>query len=218
MPFGRSGHCAVALGDAMYVMGGITTDTVPSELKFDSRTQAWSEVAPMPEAIAYAGACVVGSDVYFLGGHRPDTSISATTFCYNTGTDAWSTLAPMPEAKAFHSVCAIGGLIYVLGGNSGISASVHCFDPVGNSWSAVAPMSIARSKCTSFVLDGSLYAAGGEDVGKRVASVERYDVTSNSWCTVAPMGQVRSRSCAHAIHVEVNLFDSLLLKAKVAQR
>jgi hypothetical protein len=219
MPFGRSGHCAVAVGDAMYVMGGIqTAGTVPSEHKFDSRTQAWSEVAPLLEARASAGACVVGSDIYFLGGHRPDGSMSATTYCYSTVMDAWSTLAPMPEAKVFHSVCTVGGLIYVLGGTLAPSTSVHCFDPVANSWRAVAPMSIARSKCDSFVLDGSIYTAGGEDGLQRVASVERYDVTSNSSCTVASMGQVRSRSGAHAVHLEVDLFNSLILKAKGAQR
>jgi hypothetical protein len=79
-------------------------------------------------------------------------------------------------------------------------------------------MSISRSKCDSFVLDGSIYVAGGEDGLQRVASVERCDAALNSWCKVTPMGQVRSRSGAHVIHLEADLFDSLMVKAKGAQR
>jgi hypothetical protein len=56
--------CAFAVDDVMYVMGGIEApDGIRSGLKFDSRTHAWSEVAHLPEAITYAGACVVGSDL-----------------------------------------------------------------------------------------------------------------------------------------------------------
>jgi N-acetylneuraminic acid mutarotase len=121
----------------------------------------------------------------------------------------------MPEAKGFHNVCAVGGF---LGGDLVAFTSAHYFDPVENSWSAIGSMSIARSKCDSFVLDGSIYVACGEDGLQRVASVERYDATANSWCTVASMDQVRSRSGTHATHVEVNLFDSLILRAKDAQR
>jgi hypothetical protein len=105
LPRARLGHCAVAVGDAMYVIGGMEKfdgrrHTVRSVIKFDTRTQAWSEVASIPEPRSYAASCVVGSDIYVLGGKRPGNVCTATTYRYDVDTDAWSTLMPMPGAKA----------------------------------------------------------------------------------------------------------------------
>jgi hypothetical protein len=144
--------------------------------------------------------------------------MSATTYCYSTVMDAWSTLAPMPEAKVFHSVCTVGGLIYVLGGTLAPSTSVHCFDPVANLWSAVAPMLAARASFASFVLNGSIHVAGGWDGRCLIASVERYNAVSDAWSSVDAMHQARTGFSAHGMSVEINLFDSLMLKAKWAQR
>jgi influenza virus NS1A-binding protein len=221
----RCCHCAVSVGDAIFVIGGMEKSdgrvrVLGSMLKFDSRTQGWSEVAPMPEHRAYAGACVLESNIYVFGGKGPGNRDTATAYCYDPVTDAWVTLAPMPEAKRFNSVCVIGGLIYVLGGQNVVapSSSAHSFDPVAKSWSAVAPMSTARSACASFVLNGSIYVAGGHDGRQLLASVERYDVISNTWSVVCAMNQARGGFAAHAMVVEIDLFDSLMLKAKVAQR
>jgi N-acetylneuraminic acid mutarotase len=86
----------------MYVIGGVgkldgRVHTLRSVLKFDSHVQTWSEVAPTPEPRAFAGACVVGSDIYVSGGKGPGSVFAATTYRYNVDTDVWSTLAPMPE-------------------------------------------------------------------------------------------------------------------------
>ena len=128
---------------------------------------------------------------------------------------------PMPEAKENHSVCAIDGLIYVMGGRSYdklAMASVHRFDPVANLWRAVAPMLTARFTFTSCVLGGSIRVAGGHNGSRNMDSVEQYSVISDSWSPVTPMGQARGRFGAHAMRLELDLFDSLMLKAKRGQR
>jgi hypothetical protein len=63
-----------------------------------------------------------------------------------------------------------------------------------------------------------MYVAGGFDGRRCAASVERYDATLNAWSLATYMNQVRSGLAAHAMVVESNLFDSLMLKAKVGQR
>jgi chorismate mutase len=226
MPRARCFHCAVAVRDAIFVMGGLETIHGPikrakSVLKLNILSQTWSEVAPMPEHRAHARACVVGSHVYVCGGNDLGNRVTATTYRYNVDTDAWSTLVPIPEAKVHHEVCSVDGLIYILGGRSSdnrVSSTVHRFDAVANSWSAVAPMLVARSGFASFVLNGSIYVAGGWDGGRAIASVERYDVASNTWTEVRAMTQARSGPRAHTMQVEINLFDSIMLKAKAAQR
>jgi N-acetylneuraminic acid mutarotase len=110
------------VGDAVYVLGGIEKDedreehTVNTVLKFDSRTQTWSEVAPLPAGRDNAGACVVGSDIYIFSGNDDDAVQTSTTYRFSTGTNVWTTLTPMPVATSSHRVCVLDGLIYVLGG------------------------------------------------------------------------------------------------------
>jgi non-specific serine/threonine protein kinase len=225
LPRPRFAHCACAIGDAVYVLGGVeeggegAEKTVSSVLKFDSRTQIWSEMAPMPAERDNAGACVVGDDVYIFGGNTDDRVTTATTYRYNTETNEWTTLAPLPEAKSHYSVSVVDGLIYVIGGGFSMNTStrsVHRFDPMENLWSAVAPMSVARSTFGSFVLGGNIYAVGGFDGDDSLFSMERYSVASDSWSEVigGELGTARILFGGAVVRLEVDLFDSLIARAK----
>jgi kelch-like protein 21 len=142
LPRPRYAHCACTVGDAMYILGGIEKEeergehTVNSVLKFDSRTQTWSEAAPMPAERDNAGACVLGSDTYIIGGRTDDTEETSTTYRFSTETNEYMTLAPMPKAMSGHGICVMDGLICVLGGydhcQNNYVSSVHRFDPVTN--------------------------------------------------------------------------------------
>jgi hypothetical protein len=230
LPRPRYAHCACAVGNAMYVMGGIEQGEegeeliVNSVLKFDCRVQTWSEVAPMPAGRDNAGACVVGSDIYIFGGKIENGAPSSTTYLFSTETNEWATLAPMPEAM-HPSICMLDDLIYVMGGcnkHDDSMTSVHRFDPVANLWSTVAPMSVSRMALGSFVLGGSMYAVGGFDLDgyKSWSSMERYSVASDSWSEVlgGELGTARDLLNAIVVQLEPDLFDTLIAKAKVEGR
>jgi N-acetylneuraminic acid mutarotase len=225
LPQPRYAHCACAVGDAVYVLGGVEKEedlgehTVNSVLKFDSRSQTWSEVAPMPAERDYAGACLLGSDIYIFGGCNDDMEKSSTTYRFSSETNEWATLAPMPNAISGHCVCVVDGLIYVLGGEDSdydCASSVHRFDPVANLWSSLAPMSVARGFSGSFVLGGNINSVGGFDGERSLSSMERYSVASDSWSEVdgGELGTARSRFCVQVMQLEVDLFDSLIAQAK----
>jgi kelch-like protein 17 (actinfilin)/kelch-like protein 20 len=220
LPRPRYAHCACAVGYAIYVLGGIEQDeeggekSMKSVLKFDCQMQTWNEVASIPEERDRAGACVLGSDVYIFGGRLKNSS----TYRFNTETYEWVTLAPMPEASMQHSVSVLDGLMYVMGGEDDDDSirSVHRFDPVANLWSALAPMLVPRTTLGSFVLGGNIYAVGGFDGEERLSSMERYSVSSDSWSEVLG-GELGTARCCFGIHVirsEIELFDSLIAKAK----
>jgi hypothetical protein len=227
LPRPRHGHCACTVGDAMYVIAGIDRlpvideTTVSSLLMFDSRTQTWSEAAPMPEERESAAACVLGSDIYVFGGYSDHDidSIASTTYRFSTESNTWATLAPMPEAKYDHKVCVLRGLLYVMGGWDGDSclSSVHRYNPVENSWSDVAHMSVGRAIFGAFVLGGSVYAVGGD---LTPTSMELYCVATNSWSEVSggKLGEERDDFSVHTIHVDVNFFDNLIAKAERARQ
>jgi hypothetical protein len=112
--------CTVVVGNTIYVLGGIArqrynkANPTSSVLKFDCGTQSWSEGTPMPEGRNAAATCVLGLDMYIIGGHDEsdplDMRPTSTTLCFNTETEQWVTLAPMPDARYSHSASALDGL------------------------------------------------------------------------------------------------------------
>jgi hypothetical protein len=68
-----------------------------------------------------------------------------------------------------------------------------------------------------FVLGGVIYVVGGFDGEDRLSSMERYSVASDSWSAAdgGELGTARSTFEARVVHLEVDLFDSLIAKAKI---
>jgi hypothetical protein len=208
-----AGHAAVAVGLAMYVLGGISEGNFSaSVLKFDSMQGTWSEVAPMPEARYALAACVSGSDIYVFGGYDTNAQQQGSVFMYDTAIDVWTTVAPMPSPRAYHSVTALNGQIYITGmGGSGFEV-LH-FDPLSGAYSNLAPTLSSRHQGFLLVLDGCLHAAGGGQTG-----VERYDAGTDTWTPAVDMLEARRLSRAVTIPAagpaeEQNLFDVLIAKA-----
>jgi hypothetical protein len=63
-----------------------------------------------------------------------------------------------------------------------------------------------------------MWRAAQMDCALLWASVERYCATSDSWSAVSAMGEARRLFGAHVMRVEVDLFDSLVAKARRAQQ
>jgi N-acetylneuraminic acid mutarotase len=173
----------------------------------------------MPEERDRAGACVLGSDIYILGGKTDDEVRTSTTYRFNTETNEWATLAPMPEAKLEHSIVVLECQIYVMGGlnnDDDSISSVHRFDPAANLWSTVAPLLVAWTTFGSFVLGGSIDAVGGFNEGSRLSSMERYSVALDRWSEVlgGDLGMARNSFDVHVLRFESGLFDSLIAQAK----
>jgi hypothetical protein len=76
MPIVRYGHVAVAVGSAMFVLGGsigndISIDAV-DVFKFDSAEGTWREVAPAQRGVYSSAVVAVGIDIYVFGGKDED--------------------------------------------------------------------------------------------------------------------------------------------------
>jgi hypothetical protein len=170
-------HAAVAVGLAMYVLGGLTGMNISaSVLKFDSAQGTWNEVAPMPHARCRHAACMLGSDIYVYGGGDNRGAQHASVFKYDAVADVWTTLAPLPTLSVYHGVATLDGQIYLMGvGNSGKTALL--FNPAVGVWVNVAPTLSNRQKGSLFVLDGCVHAAGGNESN---TSVERYDASTDT--------------------------------------
>jgi hypothetical protein len=141
-PQGRLCHAAVAVGSAIYVLGGIIgADKVASTLMFDIAQGTGREVAPTPRARSEFASCVVGSAIYLFAGRDEDDEPQDSVFKYDTVTNEWCTLAPMPNISLDSmslNASTVGDLIYVVGVGRAYK-EVLCFDPASGVWSVSAP-------------------------------------------------------------------------------
>ncbi len=128
----RSRHALVAVGEELYMIGGQTYvgntnpfDPEPdppirtaSLARFNTTTQTWTELAPMPpecgvNGYSNTGAAHVNGVIYLPSGFVGDENIYAPTHCtYTIATNTWSfsgnpndenppTQAPWPDSLAF---------------------------------------------------------------------------------------------------------------------
>jgi N-acetylneuraminic acid mutarotase len=201
----RGGHAAIALGGALYALGGFSmADDDPclaSVERYDPDQNVWVSVAPMTTARADFAVAVLGGQLIAVGGSNdsPDGG-RALSSCerYDPGTDEWETLPDMTSGRRGLAAAVLGGCLWVTGGYFGPGHSVEVFDPATNEWDDEwkADMTTGRGGHALAVLFGELHAIGGIDsyasgttgeASARGTSVEKYDVKNDRWTPVPAM-------------------------------
>jgi hypothetical protein len=120
MPEAREHFASCAMGSDIYIFGGHDDDHIDEEpqdavFKYDTETNTWSTLAPMPSSCAGNNASVLDGLIYVAGfGDNVDEVRS-----FDPVTDAWSTLAPtLPNSRGIFGrtfvldscLCALGGM------------------------------------------------------------------------------------------------------------
>ena len=193
-------------------------------LKYDTGSDSWSEVAPMPAARGDAAVCAVDSDIYVIGGFDNDFEQCADVYRYNVVNNVWSLVSPMPGARAGHQACVLGGMIYAAGGFDADEMDLNSmlrYDPSSDTWSEVAPMSQARSDFGMFVAGSCIYAVGGEfeveddegSITSRLASMEKYETESDRWSAACSMAGSRFSFQTCVLTTQDNVFDAMIRRA-----
>jgi hypothetical protein len=203
----------------MYVLGGYTgadlaLHMTASVLKFDSVQAIWSVVAPMPQPRCDFAACVVGSDIYVIGGVDEVDVRQGSVFRYDSENNEWSTLASIPGVGSGHSAIELSGLVYTAGAGCSTVGFLR-YDPASEVWSTLASLMHGCYHGAFFVLAGCLYVAGGDGTESHV---QRYDVTADAWTEEVDMLEERCHFRAVTIGAvgaaeEQDLFDSLIAQA-----
>ena len=154
-------------------------------------SSGWTEVAGLPQAIDTAGAAVLGSYLYHVGGF---TGMELLTNVYRYNGTSWTEVRGLPVNNSQHSVCTYSGQIYSLGGagNDGmLIARSNVFRFNGTNWTEVASLPASRYAGGAAALGGFMYYVGGQDMGfTTYSNVYRYNGTS--WTEVASLPSARS--------------------------
>ena len=167
--------------DFAYAIGGKDDSGIvlASAERYNSATDKWTVIAPLPQARVGSEAVADGlGHIFVFGG--ASTAIASTTsstvFQYTVATNTWTTVAPLPiGVRESAATLASNGKIYVVGGltTTDTTAAVQTYDPVLNQWTVDVslPTPISGAAVVSDSL-GRLQVLGGKNAaGARLASV-----------------------------------------------
>lgn len=164
LPAQRAEAGAAALGDTVYVVGGVTAGGLArSILGYGTRRGRWRFLpGPTPrEHLAVAGA---RGRLHAIGGRTAgyDTNL-AIVESWAPGERRWRLEPSVPEARGGTGAAAVGGTIVSVGGEapSGTLAKVYALDVVRRRWRRLADLPTPRHGLGVAAFGGSVYAIGG---------------------------------------------------------
>ncbi|PYF99672.1 N-acetylneuraminic acid mutarotase [Georgenia satyanarayanai] len=157
----------VAIGDALYVVGGKgAAGHSTRAYRYDAPEGTWTRVADLPgPGVENPAVTTDGTHLLVVGGSTaPFSGAVATAWSYDPATDTWSPLPSMPTARGGATAQVVDGQVYVAGGmtaDGGSTAVVERLDLASGTWHAAPPLTTARDNPGSAVVDGVLYVFGG---------------------------------------------------------
>jgi hypothetical protein len=160
--------------ETIFVFGGRDDRGRPrdSVLAYDTATDGWTALTPMPAALTDASAVRIGHVVFVLGGVDASGSASTRLFAYDVATDTWAAAASM-RSNTFGPIGAVAGRdgrIYAIGLDwSG--RRVDAYDPATDGWSG-SPPDLRRAQAFAAVgrIGRRIYAAGGNPASLTLSS------------------------------------------------
>lgn len=194
VPLGRIryGHtqCPGDLGRFYVISGQDRTfnPTITTE-RFDTRTNTWEELAPVPDPRIGATAVCVGNTIHLLGGANRFGAATTSHFVLTVGAKEWIEAAPTPRPVIGAASGGSGGTIYLAGGDSdfdppGVTDEVDAYDIATDTWSTSARMPHPATFAGSAQRGRFLYVVGGFDDGSPAANVratQRLDTVTGVW-------------------------------------
>ena len=197
VPLGRIryGHTQCP-GDSgrFYVISGLdrTFNATITTERFDIRTGAWEELAPVPEPSQAPTAVCVGNQIHLFGGGNRFGQATTHHYVYTVGDKAWTEAAPTPRPVVGAAAGGYGGRIYLAGGDNdfdqgGVTNEVDVYDIGTDRWvSTTGRMPQATDFAGSAQSGRFLYVVGGWDDNSPAANVrstQRLDTVTGIWST-----------------------------------
>ena len=176
-------HRLYSIGGATGASGSPGTDTVE---RYDAAANAWTVLAPLPEARVGATACYNGQGhIMVFGGIEPTSGLERlTVFSYDIAANSWSRLSDAAIGTQAGRVAVLGAdrLIYLIGSAS--STQIFVFDSLSDSWFNGPSLLILRSApAVALGNDGFVYVMGGDNNANGnngLATTEKFDTGTPS--------------------------------------
>lgn len=124
LPQAICGHVVKVVGDYMYQLCGMIDNnrTYTNVVRrYHLVDRVWEVRTPCPVTLCWGDGCVIGTDIYMVGGGITPATVEAPSemylYKYDTVTDTWTkiTLTGI-SPRIGNGVTALNGSIYILGG------------------------------------------------------------------------------------------------------
>lgn len=162
MPRGLASFEGAAIGDDIYVFGGLDADTKPTAFSavLETDTGRWRDLPPLPTA-RYAHTVTEHEGRIYVVGGESVAGVVPTVDVFDPRTGRWSQGEDMPDARGSHDAVSTPQGLYVLGGwlDGGPTELVQRYDPTAGVWSTETPMPEPVSRAGATLLDGRVWVA-----------------------------------------------------------
>ena len=214
MPTFRSGAAAVAVGNAIYIIGG-GFKKPDGKFKFLTTVEIyypeedrWETGPDLLQPHDYPAFALFDGKIYIIGGHHPAATEGgpqtdpAFSFSerWQPGAEGWEEIAPMPTPRFAASAVVMNGELWALGGVAFTPQGfneydrIECFDSRQGKW-ALLPLKLPWPSAGqgASVVNKRLYLFGGfrgeEGIGTHGAV---FDPTSKKWSELPLMPEARA--------------------------
>ncbi|MFE2942037.1 Kelch repeat-containing protein [Streptomyces sp. NPDC059255] len=224
----RQEHSVAAIGEKVYVIGGIVADpaggfTTTGRVEvYDTRRDMWSGAAPLPVAMNHPNVAAVGGRIYVLGGLSGGAAWQAVpdSFVYDPRTDRWTRLPSMPpgiergsaaigvHGTGIHLAGGMRALVPGAGGLQDTVDTVSSYDVVTGRWGTLPSLPQARDHVGGAVVGTVFYVLGGRDRGQVNVrdTVYAFDLRSRRWSERAPMPTARGGIATAGVGTKIYTF------------
>jgi N-acetylneuraminic acid mutarotase len=136
----------------------------PDAVAYDTASDTWQMLAPLPVAVAYSMAAVVGDKFWVIGGSTNDERTDAV-HVLDLPSNTWSDAPVIDRSLSSAAAASIGVRIYMMGGIATsvgmVSPETFLFDRTTSALTPLAPMITPRFAGAAAMLAGRLYVVGG---------------------------------------------------------
>jgi N-acetylneuraminic acid mutarotase len=169
----RQEHSVGTIGTDIYVVGGLKGASATGAVeKYDTTTNKWMTVAPLPLPVHHPNIATADGKLYLLGSLADGSKDGArwpalaNSYSYNPASNTWTQLAPMPDARGSSALGVYGKTIFVAGGLSRAGKAVDTvssFDTVTGKWTSLPSSNLpeARDHGGGGVVGNTFYVVGG---------------------------------------------------------
>ncbi|XP_041661774.1 kelch-like protein 29 isoform X2 [Cheilinus undulatus] len=146
MTVARCRHNSLVYDGKLYTIGGLgVSGNLDHVERYDTITNQWETVAPLPKPVHSAAATVCGGKVYVFGGVNEAGRSAGVLQSYIPQSNTWSFIeSPMIDNKYAPAV-SLNGLIFILGGAYARATTIY--DPDKGNIKAGPNMNHSRQFC-----------------------------------------------------------------------
>lgn len=181
MPETRLAGAAAAVGDRIYLAGGVGGGE--DLLVYAPESDSWRRVAGPSVRREHVAAIAFGGEFWLLGGRWRGEGERRSTEVYSVDQGGWRSGPDLLEARAGFAAASGDGRIMaaggeLLGGERRVIGSVEAWSSDEGAWRAVSALPDAVHGLGAAYLDGRWYFIGGSDRAGGIENAGRVQILS----------------------------------------